>query len=207
MFIFALSVLSLLSVSRLKLTKLSILTCKFLHGDIDVFGDIANIATFASAIFSSFLRSLLSLRSSLFTLRSYIPLPIVGDKLFISWLFVVHSRTRTVTSSYPLPIIFGHYVLSLFILIFYPASKHKKSVKFLLHASRRSSCVFQESDNTTEITICTIGYNTLKRVGFTRTYLVTFIGCLPGFKKLRSSWEPQTTFSNVYQHVLTFLRC
>ena len=25
--------------------------CKFLHGDIDVFGDIANIANFASAIF------------------------------------------------------------------------------------------------------------------------------------------------------------
>ena len=34
---------------------LPFLPCKFLHGDLDVFGDIANIATFASAFFHHFL--------------------------------------------------------------------------------------------------------------------------------------------------------
>ena len=58
---------------------LPFLPCKFLHGDLDVFGDIANIATFASVIFPFFLRSFWAFLTNNM-------LHSVRDKLLISWI-------------------------------------------------------------------------------------------------------------------------
>ena len=52
---FCMTILTILAKFAASLPTLPSLPCYFLHGDIDVFGDIANIATFASAFFHHFI--------------------------------------------------------------------------------------------------------------------------------------------------------
>ena len=53
--IFCMRILRILRLSPLIVSIISTVSCDFLHGDLDVLGDIANIATFASAFFHPFL--------------------------------------------------------------------------------------------------------------------------------------------------------
>ena len=71
----------------------SIVSCNFLHGDLDVLGDIANIANFASAFFSSFLRSLLL---PLIANRQ----PLTLKSLVIPYTFLNHSLIITLLVLY-----------------------------------------------------------------------------------------------------------
>ena len=66
----------------------------FLHGDIDNFGDIANIATFASAFFLSFIAS--ECYSDIFLLRRA-----RDESLVIPWRYLGGSLDVTLPNTYP----------------------------------------------------------------------------------------------------------
>ena len=95
--------------------------CIFLHGDIVVFGDIANIATFASAIFCLTILTILTISSSIWSIWS-----IWSCHFFLCSLLGV--STPSYSFIIPFCSIFGTTYMSyteIGLLI-----KHIKSVKF-----------------------------------------------------------------------------